>query len=142
MVPAVKLAGRCLCGVLETLAKGDEHLACRGDRRCRRCETVKPIEEFPQVKGEAGPRHVCRVCTRELKAAAYERRLTPEERARLNEYSRLRYRALTRANAPQYLRHLAYKRDRYRHDAEYRARENARSRAHKEAARQAGREAA
>ncbi len=42
----VKLAGRCSCGVLDSMARGEEHLACRGQVRCKQCKEVRPEAGF------------------------------------------------------------------------------------------------
>lgn len=51
------IAGRCECGVVLELAQGDEHLACRGLRRCRECAEVKALAD-----GFRKHRRVCRAC--------------------------------------------------------------------------------
>jgi hypothetical protein len=129
----VKIAGRCVCGVLEKLAKGDEHLACRGERRCRACKTVKPIPAFPpHYKSQRAPSATCKACyypARAARRAALEA-ADPEYLKRRRELQRASAARRRRFGARAYLNDKATKRAQYKSNAEVRQRTKERVRAY------------
>lgn len=104
-----KLAGRCPCGVLESLAVGDEHLECREQRRCSKCGAPKPLTEFtPRTRAQ------CLPCYRAHRARVQRARMAdPAKRSRHNEVKRKSDRYARRHQSPAYLRDKARKRAKY-----------------------------
>lgn len=86
----MKIAGRCPCGVLASIAaqvrEREAHLQCNGLRRCRVCREVKPL-----ATGFRTQRRVCRACQAERHTAYIRRRMAEDEafRERHREACRL-----------------------------------------------------
>lgn len=86
---ALSLAGRCECGVRLDLASEypDDHLICRGEKRCRQCDQVKPNAAFSRKR--AYHLGLCKACRAENKRKRY--RSDPKFRRQMMEWNRVSY---------------------------------------------------
>lgn len=120
----VTIAGRCPCGVILAWATGDEHLDCRGQKRCTECREVRARREFVVGRGR------CASCRRRWRAAYMRmRRADPAYRAKQNESSKLYQERQRRLGTAVYERSKADRRRRTREDPVFAERERARVRA-------------
>lgn len=133
----MKLAGRCACGVVLEWADNDDHLACKGLKRCSDCSSVLERDAFRYGHRE------CKRCQTERDKArrqtekyrmqvrlAYRRRAAYVRwrRAR-NEYARNWMNDQARNGTPYYEQHKALKRKRYAENAAFREQAKAKARA-------------
>ena len=117
MSTAVKIAGRCECGVLDSMAWGDEHLECRGLRGCTRCTRVKTLAEFPP-----GVRRVICTACRKARTAEIARAWYLANKKKCQKSAKRYQKRQQKENGPWYRQKKAARKKRYWTDPAFRAR--------------------